>query len=104
MKPYVKRGKTAGETGPWPQMRPRKRVERHAAEFKPVRVGGLNDQGGSFLGAERASRRMRACGTTPIACLRHDAGDVGGSEAPNAARATAIGTAARGRVPACPAG
>ena len=27
VKPYVKRGKTDGETGPWPQMRPRKPVE-----------------------------------------------------------------------------
>ena len=28
VKPCVKRGKTDGETGPWPQMRPRKPVER----------------------------------------------------------------------------
>jgi transposase len=34
VKPYVKRGKTDGETGPWPQMRPRKPVERCRGDLR----------------------------------------------------------------------
>ena len=34
VKPHVKRGKTDGETGPWPQMRPRKPVERCRGDLR----------------------------------------------------------------------
>ena len=56
VKPYVKRGKTDGETGAWPQMRPRKPVERRRGDLR------------SRHAAHDAVR----------------AGDVGGGEAPSA--------------------
>ena len=72
VKPYIKRGKTDGETGPWPQMRPRKPVERcrgdlrgsHATEFKPVRASGSNDPGdrSKAQNALRAGEVGRASG------------------------------------------
>ena len=34
VKPYVKRGKTDGETGLWPQMRPHKPVERRRGHLR----------------------------------------------------------------------
>jgi hypothetical protein len=58
VKPYVKRGKTDSETGPWPQMRPRKPVERCRGDLRS--------------------------GDAPDDALR--AREVGGGEAPNAIR------------------
>ncbi len=64
VKPYVKRGKTDGETGPWPQMRPRKPVERcrgdlrsgHAAD-DALRAGEAGGAPGRVAGPQDAFAR-----------------------------------------------
>ena len=61
VKPYVKRGKTDGETGPWPQMRPRKPVERCGGDLRSgdapddaVRAGEVGGAAGSASGPQDA--------------------------------------------------